>query len=177
MNDRSRVLAAAAVGAVLGGVWGWLYLTANGAEVRERIEPAVGRTLDVVDKAQSLIAAGAASAEPQVAHAVDRQQRHRGDDECPGTAETGHRIGERLAEGCLRFDQRIRVARGAAANERLRRVEPPPEDGHHVHCGMRLPLNQPHDVVPIHFDADALFDGGGRGLVRHLIEQRREPQD
>lgn len=59
MDDRSRVLAAAAVGAVLGGLWGWLYLTSKGAAVREQIDPALNRTFDVLGKAQSLIAVGA----------------------------------------------------------------------------------------------------------------------
>ena len=60
MDDRSRVLTAAAVGAVLGGLWGWLYLTSAGEQVRERIDPALSRTFDVVGKVQSLVAAGAA---------------------------------------------------------------------------------------------------------------------
>ena len=60
MDDRSRVLAAAAVGAVVGGLWGWLYLTSRGAELREQIDPALNRTFDVIGKAQSLIGIGAA---------------------------------------------------------------------------------------------------------------------
>ncbi len=39
MDERSRVLAATVIGAVAGGVWGWLYLTANGRRVRSQIEP------------------------------------------------------------------------------------------------------------------------------------------
>jgi hypothetical protein len=39
VDDRSRVLAATVVGAVAGGIWGWLYLTANGRRVRTQIEP------------------------------------------------------------------------------------------------------------------------------------------
>lgn len=39
MEERSRVLLATMVGAVAGGVWGWLYLTAQGARVRTQIEP------------------------------------------------------------------------------------------------------------------------------------------
>jgi hypothetical protein len=33
------VLTAACVGAVLGGVWGWLYLTTSGGRVRDHILP------------------------------------------------------------------------------------------------------------------------------------------
>ena len=39
MNERSRVLLATCLGAVAGGVWGWLYLTENGRHVRNQIEP------------------------------------------------------------------------------------------------------------------------------------------
>ena len=46
MDDRSRVLTAACVGAVLGGVWGWLYLTKSGCQTRDRIEPTIDRIID-----------------------------------------------------------------------------------------------------------------------------------
>ena len=39
MDERSRVLMATFMGAVIGGVWGWLYLTENGRRVRDQIEP------------------------------------------------------------------------------------------------------------------------------------------
>ena len=39
VDERSRVLVAACLGAVAGGIWGWLYLTENGRHVREQIEP------------------------------------------------------------------------------------------------------------------------------------------
>ena len=39
VNDRSRVLTAALIGAVAGGVWGWLYMTEGGRRVRRQIEP------------------------------------------------------------------------------------------------------------------------------------------
>ena len=39
MEERSRVLLATMVGAVAGGVWGWLYLTEGGSRVRTQIEP------------------------------------------------------------------------------------------------------------------------------------------
>ena len=39
MDERSRVLMAACLGAVAGGIWGWLYLTENGRHMREQIEP------------------------------------------------------------------------------------------------------------------------------------------
>ncbi len=39
VDERSRVLMATVLGAVAGGVWGWLYLTDNGRRVRNQIEP------------------------------------------------------------------------------------------------------------------------------------------
>ena len=39
MDERSRVLVSACVGAVVGGVCGWLYLTESGRNVREQLEP------------------------------------------------------------------------------------------------------------------------------------------
>jgi hypothetical protein len=39
VDDRSRVLLATCLGAVAGGVWGWLYLTENGRRVRNQIDP------------------------------------------------------------------------------------------------------------------------------------------
>lgn len=39
MDERSRVLMATVLGAVAGGVWGWLYMTENGRRVRAQIEP------------------------------------------------------------------------------------------------------------------------------------------
>ncbi len=39
MDERSRVLMATFMGAVIGGVGGWLYMTENGRRVRDQIEP------------------------------------------------------------------------------------------------------------------------------------------
>ena len=39
VEERSRVLLATVIGAVAGGVWGWLYLTQSGARIRTQIEP------------------------------------------------------------------------------------------------------------------------------------------
>jgi hypothetical protein len=39
VDERSRVLAATVLGAIAGGVWGWLYLTANGRRMRSQIDP------------------------------------------------------------------------------------------------------------------------------------------
>jgi len=39
VEERSRVLLATVLGAMAGGVWGWLYLTEGGRRVRSQIEP------------------------------------------------------------------------------------------------------------------------------------------
>ncbi len=60
MDDRSRVLMAILSGAVIGGVWGWLYLTESGRRVRDQIEPwlddfmnELGRVRGTVEKART----------------------------------------------------------------------------------------------------------------------------
>jgi gas vesicle protein len=60
VDERSRVLMATCVGAVIGGVWGWLYLTESGRQVRDQIEPKLddlinemGRVRGTVEKARS----------------------------------------------------------------------------------------------------------------------------
>lgn len=39
MDERSKVLMATLIGAVVGGVYGWLYMTEHGRRVRDQIEP------------------------------------------------------------------------------------------------------------------------------------------
>ena len=60
MDERSRVLAATMLGAVAGGLWGWLYLTENGRRMRAQIEPKLddfirelGNVRGTVDKART----------------------------------------------------------------------------------------------------------------------------
>ena len=59
-DERSRVLLATFMGAVIGGVWGWLYLTERGRRVRGQIEPKLDsfiaemtRVRGTVDKART----------------------------------------------------------------------------------------------------------------------------
>jgi hypothetical protein len=61
VEERSRVLLATCMGAVIGGVWGWLYMTENGRRVRDQIEPKLDdvmreltRVRGTVQKAQSV---------------------------------------------------------------------------------------------------------------------------
>lgn len=65
MDERSRVLLATFIGAVIGGAWGWLYLTENGRRVRDQIEPKLDdfvgeltRARGTVDKARTAATEG-----------------------------------------------------------------------------------------------------------------------
>lgn len=65
MDERSRVLLATCIGAVIGGVWGWLYMTENGRRVRDQIEPKLddfvkelGRVRGTVEKARTAASEG-----------------------------------------------------------------------------------------------------------------------
>ncbi len=60
VDERSRVFIAALVGAVAGGLWGWMYLTESGRRVRDQIEPKLDdfmneltRMRGTVDKART----------------------------------------------------------------------------------------------------------------------------
>lgn len=60
MDERSRVLMATLMGAVVGGVGGWLYMTEGGSRVRDQIEPRLDdfmneltRMRGTVDKARN----------------------------------------------------------------------------------------------------------------------------
>ena len=60
MDERSKVLMATFLGAVAGGVYGWLYMTEQGRRVRDQIEPKLDefmgeltRMRGTVDKART----------------------------------------------------------------------------------------------------------------------------
>lgn len=60
VDERSRVLMATFLGAVIGGVWGWLYLTEHGRRIRDQIEPKlddfvgeISRVRGTVEKART----------------------------------------------------------------------------------------------------------------------------
>ena len=60
MDERSRVLMATVLGAIAGGLYGWLYMTERGRRLRDQIEPKLDdfmseltRVRGTVDKARS----------------------------------------------------------------------------------------------------------------------------
>jgi hypothetical protein len=60
VDERSKVLMSALLGAVAGGVYGWLYMTENGRRMRDQIEPKLDdfvneltRVRGTVEKAKS----------------------------------------------------------------------------------------------------------------------------
>ena len=65
MDERSRVLLATCLGAVAGGVWGWLYMTESGRRTRDQIEPKlddflreIQRMRGTVEKARNVASEG-----------------------------------------------------------------------------------------------------------------------
>ena len=54
MDDSSRVVTTACVGAVVGGVLGWLYLTGSGRRVRDQVEPGLDRVLNDLKRARAV---------------------------------------------------------------------------------------------------------------------------
>ena len=55
VDERSRVLAATFAGAVMGGVWGWLYLTEGGRRVRDQIEPKLDDFLGEITRVRGTV--------------------------------------------------------------------------------------------------------------------------
>ncbi len=55
MDERSRVLLSVALGAVAGGLVGFLYLTRRGRDVRDQIEPALDSFVEEIDWARATV--------------------------------------------------------------------------------------------------------------------------
>lgn len=55
MDERSRVLLSVALGAVAGGLVGFLYLTRRGRDVRDQLEPALDSFVDEIDRARATV--------------------------------------------------------------------------------------------------------------------------
>ena len=55
MDERSSVLFATVLGAVAGGVVGFLYLTRRGREVRDQLEPTLDSFVEEIDRARGTV--------------------------------------------------------------------------------------------------------------------------
>ena len=55
MDERSSVLFATLLGAVAGGVVGFLYLTRRGREVRDQLEPTLDSFVEEIDRARGTV--------------------------------------------------------------------------------------------------------------------------
>ena len=83
MDDRSRIMLSACLGALVGGVAGYLFLTEDGRRVRERLEPGMD---DVLRELRSLRAAAdkARQAAAEGLMAVEDLRRGVGSKRAPG---------------------------------------------------------------------------------------------
>ena len=85
MDDRSRVLLSACLGAIVGGLAGYLYMTEDGRRVRDRLEPGmdemvreVRRLRGAVDSARLAAREGWAAVEDLRRGTPDRSERWAG---------------------------------------------------------------------------------------------------
>lgn len=55
MDERSKVLMATLLGAVAGGVYGWLYMTEHGRRVRDQIEPKLDSFMNEITRVRGTV--------------------------------------------------------------------------------------------------------------------------
>ena len=55
MDERTQVLLTTVLGAAIGGVFGWLYLTERGRGVRTQLEPFFDSVIDEIHQAQHTV--------------------------------------------------------------------------------------------------------------------------
>jgi len=63
VDERSRVLTATLIGAVAGGVWGWLYLTEQGRRIRDQIEPKLDDFIGEISRVRGTVEKARAAAD------------------------------------------------------------------------------------------------------------------
>jgi hypothetical protein len=63
VDERSRVLTATVIGAVAGGVWGWLYLTEQGRRIRDQIEPKLDDFIGEISRVRGTVEKARAAAD------------------------------------------------------------------------------------------------------------------
>lgn len=55
MDERTQVFMASVLGAAIGGVFGWLYLTERGRQVRVQLEPFFDTVIDEIHQTQHTV--------------------------------------------------------------------------------------------------------------------------
>src|SRR5262245_24212027 len=55
VDERSRVLMATCLGAVIGGVWGWLYMTDSGRRFRHQLEPKLDDLISEITRVRGTV--------------------------------------------------------------------------------------------------------------------------
>jgi len=63
VDDRTKVMAATVLGAVAGGLWGYLYLTASGRSLRDELEPRIDDFVREVRRARRTVEKARAAAD------------------------------------------------------------------------------------------------------------------
>ena len=96
MDERSQVLFSVVLGAVAGGLVGFLYLTRRGREVRDQIEPTldgfveeIDRARSTVDKARQAVAEGRRAFDDMLAAARAQESASTGETAGSGSAPSG----------------------------------------------------------------------------------------
>src|SRR5262245_15089843 len=115
--------------------------------------------------------------EPQVQCGVHRQHDAEGDDEAPRSAELRDGVGNPLAGRGLALYHYVGITHRPSANQLLRDMEVPSENGEHVEARERFLLQQVADIVKVDLQTRRLFDRDRPGLVLRLFEQRRKPKE
>jgi hypothetical protein len=70
VDERSNVLVATLLGAVVGGLWGYLYLTSSGRRVRDDLEPRIDAFVNEVRRMKRTVEKARAAADESW-HALD----------------------------------------------------------------------------------------------------------
>src|SRR5216684_4340159 len=108
---------------------------------------------------------------------IDAAQDKKTYNKGPRPAELHHGVRDAFGKRLLCFDHVVRVAHGADSHELLRRMKLPPQHRQHIHSRMRFALQQRRYVGPADFHALCIFNGRRAGLMRGLLQHRRETEE
>ena len=96
MDERSQVLFSVVLGAIAGGLVGFLYLTRRGRDVRDQIEPTLDNFVEeidqaraTVDKARQAVAEGRRAFDDMIAAARAQESTSTGETAASGNSPSG----------------------------------------------------------------------------------------